>query len=428
MQGDPTLRANSRRDFLRMLAATPALPYLTLSPAIVSAFGQEPFRESPEVAKVISSPSEAMTVFDLEAAARKKQHYGHVAFLAGTEDEGTYRANRGGFDVYQLRVRRLVDINKIDMSLSLFGLKLLTPVILCPCGSIGGLHPDGEIEVARGAKARGQEFAYSTAASKSIEDVVAAKGGPVWFQLYRSPDWNMTLAMIKRAEASGSQILAWTVDSQGGGKRSVLARARRQDRQFCGGCHTLNPNDQGIEGIGGGNFISTKPMYRTKPLGPPKLEGAAATWEYVKRLKDATTMKVVLKGIVTREDAELAVEFGADGVWISNHGGRMENSLRSTIECVPEVVAGVAGRVPVIVDGGFRTGTDIFKALALGADVVGVGRPYLYGLGSFGKEGVETVMDILDSELTMVMRQAGTPSLAHITSNHVQERPWMRRR
>lgn len=408
-----------------MLAATPALPYLGLPPIIANAFAQEPFREAPEPGRLVSAANEAISVFDFEAVAKKKLHYGHVAFLGGTEDEATYRANRLGFERYQLRVRRLVDVNNLDLSRSVLGLTMGSPILLCPCGSIGGLHPDGEIEVARGAKARGHEFVYSTASGKPIEAVAEAYGGRLWYQLYRDPDWNKSLAMIRRAEAAGCNILAWTIDSQGGGKRSLLARARRQDRQFCGGCHTLNPADQGVEGITTG-FVGAKPMARTPPLGPPQLDPPAATWDYIKRLKDATKMKVLVKGVVTREDAELAVQHGVDGVWVSNHGGRMENSGRGTIECLGEVAAGVARRVPVIVDGGFRTGTDIFKAIALGADVVGIGRPYLWGLASFGQEGVATVLDILNTEFRMVMRQAGTPTLANITSAYVTER-WIPR-
>jgi isopentenyl diphosphate isomerase/L-lactate dehydrogenase-like FMN-dependent dehydrogenase len=152
------------------------------------------------------------------------------------------------------------------------------------------------------------------------------------------------------------------------------------------------------------------------------VEKGPITWDYVKRIKDATTMKVVVKGIVTREDAELAMQHGADGVWISNHGGRQENSGRSTVECVPDVVAGVARRAPVIVDSGFRRGGDIFKALALGATAIGVGRPYLWGLAAFGQEGVETVLDILDKELQMVMRQIGTGNLGNINKSYVIKR------
>ena len=422
---NPSAPQTDRRQFLRMLAASPALPYVTLSPKILHALGQEPFREGGPAGELIASPEEALTVFDFEAVAKEKLHYGHVAFLGGTEDEGTYRANREGFTQYQLRVRRLVDISRIDMSLSLFGSSAHSPILLCPCGALSAFHRDGEVEVARAMHTRGHIMALSNAASQPIEDVVAARGGPVWFQLYRDPDWSRTLAMIRRAEAAGSPVLAWTIDSQGGGKRIVHARARRRDRTFCGTCHTLNPDDRGLALPGFlGSTINPegKPMTTTPPLGPPQLDGRIATWDYVKRLKDATSMKVVLKGIVTREDAELALEYGADGIWVSNHGGRMENSLRSSVECVPEVAAGVAGRAPIIVDGGFRRGTDIFKALALGATAVGVGRPYIFGLAAFGQAGVETALDILDSELRMVMRQAGTPSLGRITSSYVRDR------
>ncbi len=422
---DPNAPHADRRQFLRMLAASPALPYVALSPTILQALGQEPYREGGPAASLIASPEEALTVFDFEAVAKQKLHYGHVAFLGGTEDEGTYRANREGFAQYQLRVRRLVDISRIDMSVSLFGSSAHAPIILCPCGALSAFHTDGEVEVARAANTRGHIMTLSNAASQPIEDVAAARGGPVWFQLYRDADWSKTLAMIKRAEAAGSPVLAWTIDNQGGGKRIVHARARRRDRAFCGRCHTLNPDDQGLELPGFlGSVINPdgKPMTTTPPLGPPRLDGRVVTWDYVKRLKDATSMKVVLKGIVTREDAELALEYGADGIWVSNHGGRMENSLLSSVECVPEVAAGVAGRVPIIVDGGFRRGTDVFKALALGATAVGVGRPYIFGLAAFGQPGVETALDILDSELRMVMRQAGTPSLARITPSYVRDR------
>lgn len=421
-----TPHLTNRRRFLRMLLASPALPYLVLPPTIAEAFAQEQFnqfREDPAMTDLITSASEAMTVFDFEAVAKKKLHYGHVAFLSGTEDEGTYRANRAGFDNYQLRARRLMDVSKVDMSLTILGTRAPSPIIICPCGALGVLHPGGEAEVARGVSAKGHIQALSTSASKSIEEVVAARGGPVWYQLYSDRDWNKTLAMIRRAEAAGSPVLAWTIDgSGGGGKRTIMARARRKDRQFCGNCHKLNPKDYGIDAIGSGAFLGTKPMRSTPPLGPPMIDETSSTWQYVKRLKDATKMKVVLKGIVTREDAELAVQNGADGVWISNHGGRMENSLRSTVECVPEVAAGVAGRVPIIVDSGFRKGSDIFKGLALGATAVGVGRPYLYGLASFGHEGVEAVLDILNSELRMVMRQTGATTLAKINKANIIDR------
>jgi isopentenyl diphosphate isomerase/L-lactate dehydrogenase-like FMN-dependent dehydrogenase len=149
------------------------------------------------------------------------------------------------------------------------------------------------------------------------------------------------------------------------------------------------------------------------------LTSPSLTWDFVKRLKDATTMKVVLKGIETREDAELSVEHGVDGIMVSNHGGRAHSSGRGTIDCLPEVVQGANRRIPVIVDGGFRRGTDIFKALALGATAVGVGRPYLYGLAAFGQPGVERVIDILRRELNLIMGQCGVRSLKEIGSSSI---------
>jgi isopentenyl diphosphate isomerase/L-lactate dehydrogenase-like FMN-dependent dehydrogenase len=149
----------------------------------------------------------------------------------------------------------------------------------------------------------------------------------------------------------------------------------------------------------------------------------ALDWDYVKRLKDTTTMKLILKGIVTREDAQLAVEHGVDGIIVSNHGGRAEETLRSTIECLPEVLDGCARKIPVLVDGGFRRGTDIFKALAFGATAVGIGRPYIWGLAAFGQPGVEAVLTILQRELQTIMRQAGTTSIDKITSAYLAKRP-----
>ena len=153
----------------------------------------------------------------------------------------------------------------------------------------------------------------------------------------------------------------------------------------------------------------------------PQPEIGSPTWDYVKRLKDAIGMKLLVKGIVTREDAELAIQNGVDGIYISNHGGRAENSLRPTIQCVPEVAAGVAGRAPILVDGGVRRGTDIFKALALGATAVGVGRPYMWGLASFGQPGVEMVLDILRRELQLIMRQTGVTSIQNISKNYIAD-------
>jgi len=401
------LHPASRRAFLRYLAASPLLACLDLPRDWFTALAQEP--------DLIKAAKDALDVFDFEAVARKSMLPAHWGYLAtGTDDDATVRANREGFTRYQLRMRRLVDTSKIDMSLALLGARWDTPIPLCPCGSHKAFHPDGEVAVARAAKTKKHLFVLATPATSSIEEVTAARGEPVWFQLYERSDWNQTRQMIKRAEASGSPVLVYTIDLLGGSNRETNERARRSDKADCTGCHT--------SARGGRSGSAQQPMVAGLKPAPPAPDVGPPTWDYVKRLKDATPMKLVLKGIVTREDAEVALQHGVDGVWVSNHGGRAENSMRPTIECVPEVAAAVGGRAPVIVDSGFRRGTDIFKGLALGATTIGIGRPYLWGLGAFGQEGVETILDILRRELQMVMRQAGTTDLAKVTRAYVVDR------
>jgi 4-hydroxymandelate oxidase len=393
-----------RRRFLKFLAASPALAYVHLPSAVAQALQGEP---------AITSAKDAINVMDFEAIARQKLPPAHFGYLAtGVDDNGTRDANHAGYGRIQLRVRRLGDIRIPDTSVTIFGKTWLTPIVVCPVGSQKAFHPEGELAVARAAKGHLQML--STVATTSVEDMNAARPGePVWFQLYARTSWSDTLKMIKRAERAGCPALVWTVDLLGGSNRETVARARRVDPRDCTTCH-LN-GDSSTDN-------RRRPMVAEFPPQPSNSAGQPAdgfSWDYVKRLKDATSMKVLLKGIVTREDAEMAVERGINGLIVSNHGGRAEESLRPTIDCLPEVAAGVAGRVPVLIDGGVRRGTDIFKALALGATAVGIGRPYIWGLASFGQEGVEAVLDILRRELQMVMRQAGTSSIANITRHHV---------
>jgi 4-hydroxymandelate oxidase len=250
-------------------------------------------------------------------------------------------------------------------------------------------------------------------ASSSIEEVTEARSAPVWQQLYPTNDWNVTRAIIKRAEAAGSPVLVFTTDLHQDSNRETIARARRVDDRDCSVCH-----EKGFAG-----YLRQSPMFNGLDISKARvLYDPSLTWDFVKRLKDATKMKLILKGIVTREDAQLAVEHGADGIVVSNHGGRAEESLRPTIECLPEVVDAVKGRVPVLIDGGIRRGTDVFKALALGATAVGIGRPYAWGLAAFGQPGVEAVLAIMRRELETIMRQAGTPSVAGITKAFVTPR------
>jgi isopentenyl diphosphate isomerase/L-lactate dehydrogenase-like FMN-dependent dehydrogenase len=395
---------DGRRALLRFLAASPLVAGVGLPRGWFTAHADQ--------SDLIAAAKDALDVFDFEPVARKNLSPAHFGYLeTGTDDDGTIRANREGFTRYQLRVRRLIDIRAIDTAVPLLGARWDSPIFLCPVGSHRAFHPDGELAVARAAKAGKHLFMLATPATASVEDVNAARGEPVWFQLYPRNDWNQTRQMIKRAEAAGCPALVYTVDLLGGSNRLTGTRARRRDTGPCASCHPRGLDDN-----------SRKPMIADLTPASAAPEIAPPTWEFVKRLKDATPMKLVVKGIVTREDAEIAVANGADIVFVSNHGGRAENSLRSAVECVPEVAAGVAGRVPVMVDSGFRRGTDIFKALALGATAVGVGRPYIWGLAAFGQEGVEVVLSILRRELQMVMRQAGTTAVSAITKASLVDR------
>jgi len=222
--------------------------------------------------------------------------------------------------------------------------------------------------------------------------------------------WDATEKMVTRVEAAGCPVIAWTIDLLAGRNTETAEKFRRQDTRDCLSCH--------IPGPGGNGITREFPMFKGMAT---TFNPSNATWSYVDRLKKMTKMKVMLKGIDTAEDAKLAVEHGADGLIVSNHGGRATETGRGTIDILPEVVDAVSGRVPVFVDGGFRRGTDVYKALALGAKAVGIGRPYIWGLSAFGQQGVERVLDIYRAELSLVMRQCGTPTIAQITRASVRK-------
>ena len=433
-------QTETRRRFLRMLAVSPlfagshflhsALADLLAASVIPDgkAFAAlEMFQQNDDV---ISSPDQAFDVMDFEAAARKALPPAHFGYLAtGVDDDGTMRANRDGYSRLQIRSRRLVDVENIDMSVLLFGTTWSSPIVISPIGSQKAFHPEGEIAVARAARAKDHLQILSTGTTCSIEDVIAARGAPVWQQLYPTNVWEVGRAIVKRAEKAGSPAIVLTVDLQEGSNRETLFRAQLQDKRQCSACHASAYSGYARErpkaGSGGfAQYAARKPMYDGLDLSKVTASHPGnMDWEFVKRLRDTVTVKLLLKGIVTREDAQLAVEHGVDGLIVSNHGGRAEESLRPTIESLPEVVEGVAGKIPVIVDGGIRRGTDIFKALALGATAVGIGRPEAWGLAAFGQPGVEAVLQMLRRELKTIMRQAGTISVAQITRNHIVPRP-----
>jgi len=396
----------ARRDFLRFLAASPLL-------AGLGAF--EAFGDGGEA--LVDSAAKALDVFELEGVAKKNLPPAHWGYLAtGVDGDATLRANREGFANLALRVRRLMGVHAPDTSVSLFGTTWETPIVLSPVSNQRAFHDDSEIATARAARAKKHLQILSTLTSMGVEDVVAARGGPVWYQLYPTDQWTVAQSLMKRAEAAGCPTLVLTVDLQGGSNRETVVRGRRADTRDCSSCHKVDPFDL----IGS---LPNRAMY--KGLDVSKVTWifpADATWDYLARIRTAWPKKLVVKGIVTREDADLCITHGADGIIVSNHGGRAEESLRPTIDSLVEVAEAVKGRIPVLVDGGFRRGTDIFKALALGATAVCIGRPYVWGLAAFGQQGVEAVLDILRRELQLVMRQAGTSSLARIDRSYVVDR------
>jgi isopentenyl diphosphate isomerase/L-lactate dehydrogenase-like FMN-dependent dehydrogenase len=386
---------SSRRAFLKSLASSPLL-------AASFPFA-EALKQAPQ--EVISGPAEALNVFEFEAAARKALPPAHFGYLAtGVDSDATLKANREAFARYQLRPRRLVDVSRIEMAVELFGTKWETPVVLAPIGSQKAFHPEGEIALAKAAQAKKTLLILSTVATSSVEEVTQACGGSVWYQLYPTNRWEVTRKLVKRAEAAGCPVLVLTVDLPAGRNTETQALLRRLDSRQCSTCHANAP----------GAFYRRKPMFDGINTEGLTLNSPALTWEFVRRLKDLTPMKLVLKGIVTREDALLCLEHGVDGIIVSNHGGRAEESGRASLDSLPEVIEATSGRIPVLVDGGFRRGTDIFKALALGARAICIGRPYVWGLAAFGQAGVERVLDILRRELELVMKQCGTRSLKEI--------------
>ena len=419
-------RETSRRHFLKFLVGSPLLAGAGLPFAgsghrsgpeagvvLDTAMLTEVMRQA-QSARLIQSADEAVNVFDLQAVARENIPPSHYAYLAtGVDDDATLMANRQGFADLRLNARRLVDVSTIDMSVELFGMRWPTPIIIAPCGSQRAFHADGEIAVARAARAKNHLQVLSTVTTTSVEDVTAARGAPVWYQLYPTSSWTITEALLRRAEGAGCPVVVLTVDLPVGSKRDSQLIGARADTRNCASCHA-----DGFENFA--TYVRGKPMFDGLDVsGIPGLRTPGLTWDFIGRLKEATTMNVVVKGIMTAADARLCVDNGADGIVVSNHGGRSEDSRMATIAVLPEIAAAVGRRVPLLMDSGIRRGTDVFKALALGADAILVGRPYLWGLGAFGQAGVEAALEILRSELELAMQQIGAPSIVDIDRSFI---------
>ncbi|NGX16007.1 alpha-hydroxy-acid oxidizing protein [Wenzhouxiangella sp. XN24] len=392
---------------MKFLAASPLL-YCTAAGRLLAEESLDAI-ELPDY--LIGSPADALDVFDFHAVAKHTLPPAHYGYLAtGTDGNETLTANRRAFEQVYLRPSRMVDTSRISLETTLLGESLQSPIVLAPVGSQGAFHPDAELATARAARAQGHLQLLSNVATTPIEDVMAARGEPVWFQFYPTNQWSTAQMMLERAERAGARVVVLTVDLNSGSNRVLLGQHVRTDDRDCTTCHGTGSVE---------DFLRMNPMYQGSRATYANFAMADMTWDYLDRIRGATSMKIVVKGIVTREDAASAVEAGADAVYVSNHGGRAEASGWGALESLPEVVETVNGRVPVMIDSGFRRGTDIFKALALGADAVCIGRPYIWGLAAFGQAGVEKVLEMLKAELAMVMGQVGAVSIEDISRRHV---------
>jgi isopentenyl diphosphate isomerase/L-lactate dehydrogenase-like FMN-dependent dehydrogenase len=409
-------QATSRRRFIKYLAASPLFAGTALSAlAEETQFPElqpDPYVWAPrDYSHLISEPKEALDVFDFEPVMHKNVPPAHFGYMAsGVDDDVTLRANREGFLKFQLRPRRLVDVSTVDTSTEILGQKYETPIIIDPTGGHKAYHPDGEAGVARAAKAGDHLMILSTQATTSVTDVIAARGRPIWSQLYATNKFEVAKHHVESMERQGSIVVAVTVDRSGGRNQETAIRMARTDTRQCSACHDRSSLAASMR---------NDPIYEGADLGGlENIQSSAMTWDYIKRLRDVTRMKMVIKGILAWEDAKIAAQTGIDAIIVSNHGGRADEAGRSTIESLPEIIK-VAGKMPVLIDSGFRRGTDIVKALCMGAKGVAVGRPYLWGLGAFGQPGVERVLQILRTELKVAMQQAGAPSLKDLMPSMV---------
>ena len=318
--------------------------------------------------------------------------YEYVA--SGAAEEHTVRWNRDAFDRIRLQPRVLRDVSAVDTRVTLFGRELGFPFLLAPTAYHRVLHPEGEVATARGAAAAGAILIVSVGTTTPIGDIAAATTAPLWFQLYFQSDREFTRDVVQQAEGAGCEVLCLTVDSPILGPRNRQVRA---GFRLPAGVTTPHLYDIG---------------HRKQAIVDPRR--VTATWKDVEWLRGITRLPLMLKGILDPGDAGLAVEAGAAGLVVSNHGGRNLDTAVASIDALPGIAERVGGRVPILLDGGIRRGTDIVKAIALGAAAVLIGRPYCYGLGVAGSEGVRRVVDILRAELEAAMMLTGVARLSEI--------------
>lgn len=348
-----------------------------------------------------------MTLRDYETAFERSATEGAAAFVSTGASEGmALRKNLEAFDGVQLVPRSLVDVSLRSIRTSLLGRPLSMPVLIAPTAFHRLAHPDGELATVRAAGTVGTVMVLSLSSSYPVESVLAEATGPVWFQTYASKDRARTAGVVSRAESAGCEALVLTVDVPVTGGRVPARRLGFSvPSEWIAEGHTKMYGLPDRRGDGG------------SPLAAHDMWDASFSWSDLEWLRGVTNMPLILKGIMRADDASRAIDAGIDAIIVSNHGGRQLDAAAATFDVLPAIANTVARRVPVLVDGGIRRGSDIVKAIASGADAVLVGRPILWGLAIGGQSGVEAVLGLLADELDLTMALCGAPDLSTITAD-----------
>src|SRR5215471_12926095 len=346
-----------------------------------------------------------INLFEFETLAKErlpKAEYDYIA--GGATDEISVDRNRRAFASWALRPRVLRDVSVLDLSTTVLGIKVKLPVLIAPCGGHKRAHPDGEIATYRAAAACGTVLAVSANSNTSFEHLAKSANGHLWVQMYPFRDRQLNQDWLDRAKDAGNNAVVVTLDSQWPPKRE---RNMRNNYQRTRG---VNYPKAGAE--------TPRPAGRAGEGSDP-----AATWKDLEWIKSASDLPIVAKGVMTGEDVELCMEAGADGVIVSNHGGRHLDNTLATIEVLSEAVAAANGRIEIYLDGGIRRGADVVKAIALGARAVFIGRPLFWGLAVDGEQGVIRVLNLLREEIEITMAKCGRPTIASIDSSVVVKAP-----
>jgi 4-hydroxymandelate oxidase len=379
-----------RRQALRSLAG-----FLAASPCISSQL--DPLRDHRRVPSI----DELVTAFDFEPIAFAKlprDAYDYTAM--GVESEFTLRRNREAFDWVGIVPRAVADVSSIQTETEVLGTKMAFPIMLAPTAGHSQLHPQGELATHQGSTAAsGTPMIVSNNASFPIDKIAAAAKGPLWFQLYPRQELEASRTIVDRAQEAGAQAIVMTVDQQ-----SSFYERQAHNRH-------LSPPRR----------VSARTQ-TAQPSNPYRIQDYRLwyDWAFADRIRPFIKVPLLIKGVVTPEDAKLCLQHGVDGIVVSNHGGRSLDYGPATLEVLPEIVDAVSGRIPVLVDSGFRRGSDVFKALAIGAKAVCLGRVPRWGLAAYGAQGVQRVLEIVQKELTQTMTQAGRPTLSSINRGAIR--------